>query len=80
MTDTPQILTVQERIAEIEARPGVNAYNICRKAGISPSTWSRWKRGAQPLIEPWVRALAAADALTLVRPAAPPKTPVEIRP
>ena len=48
-------------IAELDARAnalGLKMYIICRAVGIAPSTWTRWKKGAEARIN----SVAALDA------------------
>jgi len=57
--------------AEIEAaaaRAGLRMAEVCRRAGIAPSTFSRWKSGqTMPSIDVYERLVAAA---CVERPAA----------
>jgi hypothetical protein len=44
--------------------------DVCRKAEVATTTWSRWKSGITPRPISWRRILKAADALLKTKRAA----------
>ncbi|UPO80331.1 XRE family transcriptional regulator [Parasaccharibacter sp. TMW 2.1888] len=52
-------------ISEIERRArscGISRSELCERAGISPSTYTRWKNGTStPLVKTYERLIAAID-------------------
>lgn len=54
-------------LAALEARlvvADVSIAAVCRRAGVSPSTWLRWKYGSTPHLLTWGRCRRAAEELT----------------
>lgn len=59
ITDTP----LPQRVAEIElaaTAAGISLAQACKRIGVHPTTWGRWKRG---LTKPSFDKLAALGAL-----------------
>ncbi len=64
MTHQISVLEMESRLA----RNGVSVARLCREAGISQSTWSRWKKGDTSPRESTIRVLENAMEVLLAPP------------
>lgn len=57
-------------VAEIRAkadRMGVSVHRLFKLAGVDPSTFTRWKAGADPLMGTFERVINVAESTVVVR-------------
>lgn len=47
----------EERAADL----GLSIEDMCKRAGIDRSTWTRWKNGRDPMLSKWEAVQAALD-------------------